>query len=173
MGIRLVLNERRPYELITTSYSAWRHWGCVTPAIIKNMKQSFEEADELDGFDDLKDKDKERIRSAWKEGKVADEDIPESARGGGDEVDEEDKPKKKKAPAKKKAKVRLLASRRVLPLLMEGPFHRRMMAERKTNRPKKQLRSQLRQQHLPKKRKRWVVYGFPNKCNVTNTLPSA
>jgi len=83
---------------------AWRHWGCVTPAIITNMKQSFEDADELDGFDDLKDKDKERIRKAWEEGKVADEDIPESARGGGDEVDEEDKPKKKKAPAKKKAK---------------------------------------------------------------------
>jgi len=67
------------------------------------MKSQFESADELDGFDELKDEDKERIRKAWEDGKVADEDIPETARkAAGDEAeDEEDKPKKR-APARSK-----------------------------------------------------------------------
>lgn len=83
---------------------AWRHWGCTTPKIISNMKASFESADELDGFEDLKDEDRERIRKAWEDGKVADEDIPGTARkpADGEEEDEDEKPKKKRAPKKKK-----------------------------------------------------------------------
>ncbi|KAJ3535013.1 hypothetical protein NM688_g7039 [Phlebia brevispora] len=86
---------------------AWRHWGCVTAKVISNMKKSFEDADELDGFDELRDEDKEKIRTAWEVGHVADEDIPESARKKDEDGDEEEgegeegeKPKKKKAPAK-------------------------------------------------------------------------
>ncbi|EIW77057.1 zf-PARP-domain-containing protein [Coniophora puteana RWD-64-598 SS2] len=84
---------------------AWRHWGCTTTKIISNMKNSFESADELDGYEDLKDEDQERIRKAWDDGKVADEDIPETARkpdNGEEEEEEEEKPKKKRAPRKKK-----------------------------------------------------------------------
>lgn len=70
------------------------------------MKKSFSSADELDGYEDLKEEDQERINKAWEEGKVADEDIPESARKPKDDEDGEgeEKPKKKKAPAKKAAK---------------------------------------------------------------------
>ncbi|KAI0264700.1 hypothetical protein BC834DRAFT_826081 [Gloeopeniophorella convolvens] len=84
-----------------TSFS-WRHWGCTTPAIIANMKKSFEAADELDGFEELEPADQEKIRKAWEDGHVADDDIPETARKveGEDDADEE-KPKKKRAPAKK------------------------------------------------------------------------
>lgn len=86
--------------------SAWRHWGCVTPKIIINMKKSFNEASELDGFEDMKEEDQERISKAWEDGHVADEDIPDTARkpegDDGEEEDEEEQPKKK-APAKKKA----------------------------------------------------------------------
>ncbi|EKM56501.1 uncharacterized protein PHACADRAFT_253668 [Phanerochaete carnosa HHB-10118-sp] len=84
---------------------AWRHWGCVTSKVIENMKGQFENADELDGFDDLKEEDQERIRKAWEEGHVADEDIPESARNpAGEDEEEEDSEKvvKKKAAAKEK-----------------------------------------------------------------------
>ena len=90
--------------------SVWRHWGCITTQILANFKKSFDKADELDGFEDLKDADKERVRKAWEEGKVADEDVPGSAkRGSGDEQEEEEsKPKKKRAPPKKKAKVSLI-----------------------------------------------------------------
>ncbi|KAF8956286.1 hypothetical protein BDZ97DRAFT_1671792 [Flammula alnicola] len=82
----------------------WRHWGCVTKKIIENVKKNFEEASELDGFEDLKPEDQARVTKAWEVGEVADEDIPESARKPEGEEDEE-KPKKaaKKAPAKKKA----------------------------------------------------------------------
>lgn len=68
------------------------------------MKNSFDEADELDGFEDLNDDDQEKIRKAWGEGKVADEDIPDTARkadGEDDEEEEEEKPKAKKGGKKK------------------------------------------------------------------------
>lgn len=79
--------------------SVWRHWGCVTPKIISNIKNSVGDVEDLDGFDELKDEDKDRLRHAFEEGKVADADIPASARKPVDE--ESEKPKKKRAPAKK------------------------------------------------------------------------
>ena len=87
--------------------SVWRHWGCVTPKIITNVKNVHEEADDLDGFEDLTPEDQEKVRTAYDSGRVADEDIPESARkpdAGEDEDDEDEnqeKPKKKRASKKK------------------------------------------------------------------------
>ncbi|RPD56945.1 zf-PARP-domain-containing protein [Lentinus tigrinus ALCF2SS1-7] len=60
----------------------WRHWGCVTPHILNNLKKSFSQAEELDGFDELSEEDQERVKKAWEEGHVAPEDIPESAKKG-------------------------------------------------------------------------------------------
>ncbi|KAG9313002.1 hypothetical protein JVU11DRAFT_6440 [Chiua virens] len=85
---------------------AWRHWGCTTPKIIANMKAKFSDPDDLDGFEDLNKEDQDRVRHAWEEGHVADEDIPPTARKPVDTANGEDdveKPKKKRAPAKKKA----------------------------------------------------------------------
>ncbi|KAI0938411.1 hypothetical protein AcV5_000102 [Taiwanofungus camphoratus] len=76
----------------------WRHWGCVTPKLIQNMKNVHDEADDVDGFEDLHDDDQDRIRKAWEEGHVANEDIPESARkqtGEDSDDDDEEKPKKR------------------------------------------------------------------------------
>lgn len=87
--------------------SAWRHWGCTTPKVITGMKAMFNEASELDGYEDLTPEDQEKVNQAWIDGKVADEDIPETARkpGGaaGEDDEEEEKPKKKRAAPKKKA----------------------------------------------------------------------
>ena len=70
------------------------------------MKKSFESASDLDGYEELRSEDQEKIDKAWEDGEVADEDIPETARKPEKDGDEdEEKPKKKKAPAKK-AKVR-------------------------------------------------------------------
>ncbi|KAL0570603.1 hypothetical protein V5O48_011351 [Marasmius crinis-equi] len=83
---------------------AWRHWGCVTKKQIENMKTQFSEASELDGFEELNSEDQERVKQAYENGHVADEDIPDSARkpeGDGDEEDDE-KPKKKGRATKKK-----------------------------------------------------------------------
>jgi Poly(ADP-ribose) polymerase and DNA-Ligase Zn-finger region len=82
------------------SFSAWRHWGCVTPKIIENLKKTFSEASEVDGYDDLSSEDRKKLDNAWEEGHVADEDIPESAKKTTGEDDEE-KPKRKKAATKK------------------------------------------------------------------------
>jgi len=95
-----------------TSFS-WRHWGCTTNKIIENMKKNFEDASELDGYEDLRPEDQEKVNKAWEDGQVADEDIPESARkapnnnsGGETDKDEaKEKAKKKKAAAAKKRKV--------------------------------------------------------------------
>ncbi|KAJ6616425.1 hypothetical protein B0H10DRAFT_1696163, partial [Mycena sp. CBHHK59/15] len=59
---------------------AWRHWGCVTPKVLSNAKTMFDDAADLDGFEELEDADKDRITKAWEVGHVADEDIPDSAR---------------------------------------------------------------------------------------------
>jgi len=82
---------------------AWRHWGCTTTIIINNMKKSFPKADKLDGFDELQPEDQDKIRKAWDDGHVADEDVPETARKSDavDDTNEEAKPKKKRAPSKK------------------------------------------------------------------------
>jgi hypothetical protein len=65
------------------------------------MKKAFSNADDLDGFEDLQPADQEKVRQAWDNGHVADEDIPDTARKpeGEDEADEA-KPKKKRASSK-------------------------------------------------------------------------
>ena len=78
------------------------------------MKKSIEEAEELDGFEDLEASDQDKVRKAWEEGHVADEDIPESARKPTDAEDEDedgdDEKPKKKAAAKKGGKKAKAAS---------------------------------------------------------------
>ncbi|KAK7039036.1 hypothetical protein VNI00_010428 [Paramarasmius palmivorus] len=76
---------------------AWRHWGCVSKKQFENMKARSSDVSELDGYEDLKPEDQERVKKAYEDGHVAPEDIPESARKPLREVDgeeEEDKPKK-------------------------------------------------------------------------------
>ena len=53
------------------------------------MRKSFDEADELDGFEELREEDKDKIRKAWTDGHVADEDIPDTARKPDEEEDED------------------------------------------------------------------------------------
>ncbi|ODO11884.1 hypothetical protein I350_00668 [Cryptococcus amylolentus CBS 6273] len=57
----------------------WRHWGCVTPEVIKHWKEDFSEAEELDGYEDLS-KRQVFVKDAWAEGHVRPEDVPESAK---------------------------------------------------------------------------------------------
>ena len=80
----------------------WRHWGCVTPKIIENVKKAFEDVEDLDGFEGLKEEDQEKLKAAWEAGHVAEEDIPPTAKKS-DEDDEEEKPKKRASKKKKEA----------------------------------------------------------------------
>jgi len=63
---------------ITMCNSAWRHWGCVNSETITNMTSSMSEASEHGGYKELGPED-QKVSAAFAAGKVADEDIPESA----------------------------------------------------------------------------------------------
>lgn len=66
------------------------------------MKKSFEDASELDGFDELTPEDQAKLTKAYEAGEIAEEDSRQEKKGGDDEDDEEEKkPKKKAAPRKK------------------------------------------------------------------------
>jgi hypothetical protein len=82
--------------------SVWRHWGCVTPKIVSNLKKKFPEASELDGFDEIRSEDQDKVTKAYEDGHVAEEDVPESAKK--KEGDEDAKPKKRSG-GKKTTKV--------------------------------------------------------------------
>ncbi|GAA97672.1 uncharacterized protein L969DRAFT_87779 [Mixia osmundae IAM 14324] len=89
----------------------WRHWGCVTPKVISNLKTAFEDPAELDGYEDLRPEDQTRIKDAYDQGHIAPEDVnpnslsrePPPAESGEEGADEKPSPKKKTA-TKRKAK---------------------------------------------------------------------
>ncbi|KAK7684965.1 hypothetical protein QCA50_011800 [Cerrena zonata] len=92
-GTKIVKGELRLAALVdfrgNTSW-AYRHWGCVTPKVISNMKEIFDNAADLDGFDELEEADQEKITKAWEDGD--------------DDEEEGGKKKGKKAAAKKEKK---------------------------------------------------------------------
>ncbi|MCJ1250970.1 hypothetical protein MMC30_008200 [Trapelia coarctata] len=78
-GIKIDKNELRHVSFFTIDGErqgkAYRHWGCVTPRQIANLKKAIEgNLDYLDGYDDLNDDDKAKVRQALADGHVADED---------------------------------------------------------------------------------------------------
>jgi len=75
----------------------------VSGRIITNIKAKYSEASDIDGFEDLRPEDQNRVTKALEDGEVAQEDIPDSAKKP-DDGKEEEKPKKaKRAPKKRKA----------------------------------------------------------------------
>jgi hypothetical protein len=54
---------------------AWRHYGCTTKRQITNMKKDIgEDASELDGYEDLREEDQDKIKAAWEAGEVDEAD---------------------------------------------------------------------------------------------------
>ncbi|GFZ43305.1 hypothetical protein JCM24511_01025 [Saitozyma sp. JCM 24511] len=83
----------------------WRHWGCTTEKVLSNLKEQFDEASEVDGYEELPPVYQAKFDKAWKVGHVDDEDIPETARKPSDHEDGDEpasSPVKKKASKKKK-----------------------------------------------------------------------
>lgn len=80
----------------------WRHWGCVTPKLLENLKKTISEPSQLEGYNNLRESDRTKIVKAWEDGRVAEDDIPESAKSTVNGFGEE-KPKKKKDGGNKKA----------------------------------------------------------------------
>ncbi|UZJ54918.1 hypothetical protein CBS101457_004238 [Exobasidium rhododendri] len=76
----------------------WRHWGCVTRKQLSNIKEKVGEAEDLDGYEDLREEDQKRVEDAIMEGKVAPEDVTP----GMEEEEKDGSPKKKPRRSKKK-----------------------------------------------------------------------
>ncbi|KAL1989489.1 hypothetical protein VTN49DRAFT_6686 [Thermomyces lanuginosus] len=61
---------------------SWRHWGCTTPKVIKNIQDALGEPDDdgnydvsmLDGFEELSQENQEKVKRALKQGHVDDEE---------------------------------------------------------------------------------------------------
>ena len=78
------------------SHSAYQHLGCVPASLFAKLAQSYTEPSKIEGYDDLKEADKEKLQRAWDAGA-----IPEDDKGPGEPVEGL---KTKRAPAKKAAK---------------------------------------------------------------------
>lgn len=65
------------------------------------MKKRFNEASEVDSYNELRSEDKKKVDAAWVAGYVNPEDVPESAK----KPDTEDKGEKQKAGDKRKTNV--------------------------------------------------------------------
>ncbi|KAF2111718.1 hypothetical protein BDV96DRAFT_498799 [Lophiotrema nucula] len=127
-AVKIAKGELRFGTLITiqdhTSWT-WKHWGCVTPVQIANLQdESGGDTEMVDGFDELDEDSQQKVRYALKNGHVPDEDwkgdvevnrpgqkgfrvkiaTPKKKKAKAatpDDVDDEDKPKKKRGrPAK-------------------------------------------------------------------------
>lgn len=57
-GTWVVMNEHGSFK--------WRHWSCVTPSVLRNVMGTLEEkVEELDGFEDLRPEDQEKVKYAF------------------------------------------------------------------------------------------------------------
>ncbi|KAI7952753.1 hypothetical protein MJO29_008384, partial [Puccinia striiformis f. sp. tritici] len=86
----------------------WRHWGCLTSPVLKNVSNELEgKIEELDGFEELQPADQDKIKKAFEDGKVDPADLPPTAvpEKIDDPVEEDGKKetkKRKRAPKKPK-----------------------------------------------------------------------
>ncbi|KAI8985139.1 hypothetical protein BDB01DRAFT_850195 [Pilobolus umbonatus] len=49
---------------------SWKHWTCVSPEVLSNMKESLSTPDIMKGWENLKEEDKEKIKEAWELGDI-------------------------------------------------------------------------------------------------------
>ncbi|CAE6449647.1 unnamed protein product [Rhizoctonia solani] len=69
----------------------WRHWGCTTARVLANLKSQTHSPGEIDGFNDLRDEDRERVQMALAMCRVAQEDIPATACRNGEKMSSQSK----------------------------------------------------------------------------------
>ncbi|KAH8822895.1 poly polymerase and DNA-ligase Zn-finger region-domain-containing protein [Flagelloscypha sp. PMI_526] len=68
--IRLGIESDNPFDP-GASRTMWRHWECVTPLVIKNLKKSCgDDATKLPGFEQLHGLFQDRITKAFETGRI-------------------------------------------------------------------------------------------------------
>ncbi|KAI7891908.1 uncharacterized protein EV154DRAFT_209362 [Mucor mucedo] len=66
-------------EVPNTGGSRWRHWVCVTSKVIENMQKDYSSPDQIQGWEDLRPEDQERVQRAWDEGEIPQAERPTPA----------------------------------------------------------------------------------------------
>ncbi|KAK9374959.1 uncharacterized protein V1513DRAFT_458395 [Lipomyces chichibuensis] len=65
LGVFVTIGDNQSWQ--------WRHWSCVTPQVIQNIKTKVESLPQgLDGYDEISAEDQKRVAGALEEGHVAD-----------------------------------------------------------------------------------------------------
>ncbi|KAK9236257.1 hypothetical protein V1525DRAFT_407494 [Lipomyces kononenkoae] len=65
LGVFVTIGDNQSWQ--------WRHWSCVTPQVIQNIKTKIESLPEgLDGYDEISAEDQKRVAGALDDGHVAD-----------------------------------------------------------------------------------------------------
>jgi len=88
-------------EIESTGFTgtAWRHWKCTTAKVLENLATLDNIEEDMVGFSELHDEDKERVKKAIEEGQVSETE-------GNDEKEEKKAEPKAKAKPRAKAKAK-------------------------------------------------------------------
>ncbi|WFD08632.1 hypothetical protein MVES1_004009 [Malassezia vespertilionis] len=62
-------------EIMGHTSMVWRHWGCTTDRVLKNVIEAIGDAPELDGFETLYPLDQKNVMAAFKQGHLREEDV--------------------------------------------------------------------------------------------------
>ncbi|KAG1441511.1 hypothetical protein G6F56_011449 [Rhizopus delemar] len=57
----------------------WRHWTCCSDQVFENMRKTISGPEELNGWNELREDDQERVRRGWNEGSIPDNERPDPA----------------------------------------------------------------------------------------------
>ncbi|CAO3666547.1 unnamed protein product [Rhizopus stolonifer] len=57
----------------------WRHWTCCSDQVFENMRKAMSGPEELNGWNELREDDQERVRRGWNEGSIPDNERPDPA----------------------------------------------------------------------------------------------
>ncbi|KAI8328091.1 hypothetical protein EDC96DRAFT_612588 [Choanephora cucurbitarum] len=55
----------------------WYHWTCTTDKIIRDFRSKYDKPEDMEGYSELEEEDKERIMRAWRQGGILDIEKPE------------------------------------------------------------------------------------------------
>ncbi|KAE8258226.1 hypothetical protein A4X13_0g1820 [Tilletia indica] len=94
----------------------WRHFGCITDTICTNLQKQIEDPTDLDGYEDLREEDQERIKYIFKNGHVPQDEVTPALREEAERKAEaaaaKQQEKEEKAAAKQKAKEEKAAAKK-------------------------------------------------------------
>ncbi|KAF7731510.1 hypothetical protein EC973_009274 [Apophysomyces ossiformis] len=82
---------------------SWKHWTCVTKQVITNMHDKLSGPEDIQGWEDLREEDKENVKEAWETGEVSRPEKPQETEASEETEAKKTEGKKTKKTSRKKA----------------------------------------------------------------------